>query len=159
MWIIRISLDLTGDKFSSKEFLKELEDDIYIFTRNEPDEINEKDPKGIFGFGSLTVICPKIYGLQYEMIWYEKWYLDFIDKNKKLLDKNKVTEMSLYIEVFDNGGQLNFEIFSKELLQKIGKYSISIPISYYRLTSEQIIEMLNETQISKDKLKKYISVG
>ena len=159
MWIIRISLDLNGDKFSPKEFLKELTDDIHLFSSNEPDDINDRDPDGIFGFASLTVICPKIYGLQYEMTDYENWYLDFIDNNKNLLEKNGVTEMSLYIEVFDNGGQLNFEIFSRELLKKVGKYEIGIPISYYRLTTEQIIEMLGEMEISKAKLEDYVRVG
>lgn len=159
MWIIRISLDLTGRKFSPKEFLKELPDNIHIFTSNELDDINDRDPDGIFGFGSLTVLCPKIYGMQYEMTNYEKWYLDFIDNNKQLLDKNRVTEMSLYIEVFDNGGQLNFEIFSRELLKKVGQYNIATPISYYKLTTEQIIEMLDETEISKEELEEYVRVG
>jgi hypothetical protein len=159
MWIIRISLDLTGDKFSPKEFLKVLTDKVHVFYRNELDDKNEKDPNGIFGFGSLTVLCPKIYGLQYEMTDYENWYFDFIDNNKILLDKNGATEISLYIEVFDDGGQLNFEIFSRELLKKVGQHNIAIPISYYRLTTEQIIEMLGETEISKEKLKEYVSVG
>jgi hypothetical protein len=159
MWIIRISLDLTGDKFSPKAFIEELTDNIHIFTSNEPDDINDRDPNGIFGFGSLTVLCPKVYGLQYEMTDYEKWYLDFIDNNKKLLDKYGVDEMSLYIEVFDNGGQLNFEIFSRQLLKKVGQFDIAIPISYYRLTTEQIIDMLDETEISKEKLKEYVRVG
>ena len=88
MWIIRISLNLNGDKFSPREFLNELTDNVHIFYSNEPDDKNDKDPDGIFGFGSLTLLCPEIYGLQYEMIDYENWYLDFIDKNKKLLDKN-----------------------------------------------------------------------
>lgn len=159
MWIIRISLDLTGDKFSPKELMKELTDDVHIFYSNEPEDINDRDQNGIFGFGSLTILCPQIYGLQYKMTDYENWYLDFIDNNKKLLDKNGVTEMSIYIEVFDNGGQLNFEIFSRELLKKIGQYNIAIPISYYRLTTEQIIEMLNETEISKKELNEYIRIG
>jgi hypothetical protein len=159
MWIIRISLDLNGDKFSPQEFLNELTDNVHIFYSNEPDDINDKDPDGIFGFGSLVILCPKIYGLQYQMTDYENWYLNFIDNNKKLLDKNGVTEMSLYIEVFDNGGQLNFEIFSRELLKKIGQYDIAIPISYYRLTTEQLIEMLDKTEISKEELEEYVRVG
>lgn len=159
MWIIRISLDLTGDKFSPNKLLKELTDQVHIFSSNEPDDKNEYDPNGIFGFGSLTVLCPKIYGLQYEMTDYENWYFDFIDKNKTLLDKNGTTEISLYIEVFDDGGQLNFEIFSRELLKKVGQHNIAIPISYYRLTTKQIIEMLEETEISREKLKEYVSVG
>ena len=67
--------------------------------------------------------------------------------------------MSLYIEIFHNEGQLNFEIFSRELLKKIGQYEISIPISYYNVTTENIIEMLNETKISNEKLNEYIGFG
>ena len=46
-------------------------DKVHIFYTNEPDDINDSDPDGIFGFGSLTILCPKIYGLQYEMTDYE----------------------------------------------------------------------------------------
>jgi hypothetical protein len=159
MWIIRISLELYGNNFSPKALLNEVKDNIHVFYSNEPTDINDKDPDGIFGFGNLIILCPQIYGLQYEMTDYENWYLNFIDNNIMLLNKNGITEMSLYIEVFDNGGQLNFEIFSREMLKKIGQYDIAIPVSYYRLTIEQIIKMLDETEISKEKLKKYVLLG
>lgn len=159
MWIIRISLELYGNNFSPKALLNEVKDNIHVFYSNEPTDINDKDPDGIFEFGNLIILCPQIYGLQYEMTDYENWYLSFIDNNIMLLNKNGITEMSLYIEVFDNGGQLNFEIFSREMLKKIGQYDIAIPVSYYRLTIEQIIKMLDETEISKEKLKKYVLLG
>lgn len=159
MWIIRISLDLEGENFSPQKLINELNDEIHVFRSNEPDDINDRGLNEIYGFGSLAILCPEIYGLQYEMTYYENWYLSFIDKNKKLFDRNGIAEMSLYIEIFHNEGQLNFEIFSRELLKKIAEYEISIPISYYKVSSEDIIEMLKETKISKQKLNEYIELG
>ena len=60
-----------------------------------------------------------------------KLVFDFIDNNKKLLDKKWNYSNEFYIEVFDNGGQLNFEIFSRELFKKrLDNMNIAIPISY-----------------------------
>jgi hypothetical protein len=159
MWIIRISLDLYGDKFSPKKFLAKITDTIHIFSSNEPDDLKFKKSEEVYGFGSLSILSPQIYGLQCEMTEYENWYFDFIDKNKSIFDQQGVTEINLFIDVFDNGGQLNFEIFSRELLKKVGLYNIAIPISYYRLTTEQIVDMLMETNITQEKLQQYVDNG
>src|SRR5688500_3178831 len=136
MWIIRISLDLYGDKFSPKKFLSEITDTVHVFNSTEPDDLNDKDPEGVYGFGSLSILSPQTYGLQYEMTDYENWYFDFIDKNKRTFDQHSITKINLFLDVFDNGGQLNFEIFSRDLLKKVALYNIAIPISFYRLTTE-----------------------
>ena len=156
MWIIRISLNLYGDDFSPRKALTEITDKIHIFSSNEPDDVNDKDPRGIYGFGSLSILSPQIYGLQYEMAKYEEWYLDFIDKYKPIFDKHCVTEINLFFDVFDNGSQLNFEILSRELLKKVGQHAIAIPISVYRLTTEDIVDMLSETALPQEKLKQFI---
>jgi hypothetical protein len=156
MWIIRISLDLYGDNFSPRKALKEITDNIQISSSNEPDDLNDKDPDGVYGFGSLSILSPQIYGLQYEMAEYEEWYLNFIEKYKPVFDKHGVTAINLFFDVFDNGGQLNFEILSRELLKKVGQYEIAIPISVYRLTTEQIVDMLSVTTMSQEKLKQYV---
>jgi hypothetical protein len=157
MWIIRISLGLYGDNFSPRKALTEITDNIHIFSSNEPDDLNDKDPRGIYGFGSLSILSPRIYGLQYEMAEYEEWYLNFIDKYKPIFDKYGVAEINLFFDVFDNGGQLNFEILSRDLLKKVGQCAIAIPISVYRLTTEEIVEMLGETAMPPEKLKQYIA--
>ena len=156
MWIIRISLDLYGDNFLPRKALIEITDNIHISSSIEPDDLNDKDPSGVYGFGSLSILSPQIYGLQYEMEEYEEWYFSFIDKYKPVFDKYGVTEINLFFDVFDNGGQLNFEILSRELLKKVGQYGIAIPISVYRLTTEQIVDMLSETNMSQEKLRQYV---
>jgi hypothetical protein len=64
MWIIRISLDCKGDKFSPKKFIKEIEGEFRISTLNEPDDPNERDPDGVYGFGSLFILPPTLYALE-----------------------------------------------------------------------------------------------
>lgn len=156
MWIISISLDLYGDNFSPKKFLEQVLEPIHVFDFNEPDDPNEVDPEGVFGFGCLSIKSPQIYGLQYEMTEYESWYFDFLDRNKDLLNQHGVEKVNLFMNVFHNGGQLNFEIFSRDLLKKVASYDIAIPISYHRLTTEQIVDMLKDTTISEEKMREYI---
>lgn len=157
MWIYRISLDLYGDDFSPREFIKDITDSFIVFNSNEPDDKNDKDPNGIYGFGSISILSPHRYGLQYETEEYEKWYFDFIDKYEYEIKKHNVSEINFFIDIFHSNGQLNTEIFSRDKLKKIAKYDIAIPFSYYKITKEQIIDMLNETDYSKDKLDMYIN--
>ncbi|MCL9807645.1 hypothetical protein NAT51_19135 [Flavobacterium amniphilum] len=159
MWITRISLDLYGEDFSPGKFLEEVTDKIHVFSSNEQDDKKHKRTEEVYGFGSLSVLCPQIYGLQYQMAEYENWYFDFLDKNKLLIDRHNVNEINLFIEIFHDGGQLNFEIFSRELLKKAGLYNIAIPVSYYKLTTEEIIDMIKDTDIPQDRLNELIKTS
>jgi hypothetical protein len=156
MWIIRISLDMYGEDFSPRKALTEFTENLHIFSSNEPDDLNDKDPRDVYGFGSLSILSPQVYGLPYEMAEYEEWYLSFIEKYKPVFDKYGVTELNLFFNVFDSGGQPNFKILSRKLLKKVGQYDIAIPISVYRLTTEEIVEMLSETAMPQEKLKQYL---
>ena len=60
MWIIRISLDLEGENFSPKKLINELNDEIYVFRSNEPDDMNNRGLNEIYGFGSSAILCPEL---------------------------------------------------------------------------------------------------
>lgn len=157
MWIIRMSLDLYGDKFSPNEFLKELTKEIFIFTSNEAGDFKFSNKKSTYEFGSISILCPPKYGLNDELQEYVNWYFDFLSKNTTLLNKYGVTEINMFTDVFHVGGQLNLEIFSRDQLKIVGQYGIALPLSYYKLAKNEILELLHETNLSKDKITAFIN--
>lgn len=52
--------------------------------------------------------------------------------------------MELYYEIF----QCNFEIFNKELLNRLAKYGVLLPISVYALKGEKIRDWEDEIRTS-----------
>ena len=79
---------------------------------------------------------------------YEKNFIDFLEKNYLLFTKNGANIFSLYIEVYYDGGQCNFEIFNKTLLKKITKLNVSIPVSVYTLSKEKLQEWADEIELN-----------
>jgi hypothetical protein len=155
MWTIRISLDLYGDSFSPKAFVGQLTDSLIVFRSNEATDLNT-NKTGTYGFGSLSILAPTKIGIPGQLAEYENWYIDFVERHKDLIDKNGVTELNLFIDVFYSGGQCNWEIFSREGLKKVGQYGIAIPISFYSLTDDQIVELLKDAKYSEDAIKDFV---
>jgi hypothetical protein len=158
MWTIRISLDLSGDSFSPKIFLGQLTDSLIVFNSNEATDL-KTNKTGEYGFGSLSILAPTKIGIPGQLTTYENWYIDFIERHKALMDKNGVTEINLFIDVFHSGGQCNWEIFSREGLKKIGQYGIAIPISFYSLKDDQLVDLLRDANYSEDKIKDFVKQG
>ena len=157
MWIYRITLELQGDDFSPRKFLENITDSLVIFNKIEPEDFIETNPAIKNGFGFLSVISPQKYGLQYETDEYEKWYLDFLEKNAALIRAHGIKEINLFVDFYHTQGQLNAEIFSRETLKKLVEFNIAIPFSYYNLTRDQISKMLEDTEYNKDKILDYLN--
>lgn len=82
-----------------------------------------------------------------EIIKYEISFVEFIEKNYTLFVKNGVNEFEIFVEIYFDGGQCNFEIFNKELLKKFGNFGVSFPISVYVLKNEEIQKWEEEIKI------------
>src|SRR5688572_30573233 len=167
MWTIRISLDLYGDNFSPKTFLGQLPNTFIIFRTNEATDLkwvntkwaSKANTNEIYGFGSLSILAPTKIGITRQLTDYENWYIGFIELYKDLMDRNGVTEINLFIDVFHSGGQCNWEIFTRDGLRKIGQYGIAIPISFYSLTDDKIVDLLRDAKYSEDKIKDFVREG
>ena len=167
MWVMRISLELMGDSFSPKVFLGQLSDSFIVFHSHEATDLkiipkNSKITKpGTYDFGSLSILAPSKIAIPEHphLADYENWYIDFIERYKELMDKYGVTEINLYIEVFHSGGQCNFEIFSKDALRKIALHGIAVPISFYSLTYNQIVDLLRDAKYSEQMIKDFVEQG
>ncbi len=142
--IIRISLDLYGENFSPKEFQKKIDTSFVVFTSNEANDFNEVNEDKNYGFGSLSILNPLIYGINDELLKYQNWYVDFIEKYNEVIINHEVTEVRLFWEVFFTE-QCNFEIFDSSSLIILAKHKISIPISVYKITLDEMKEMIAKT--------------
>jgi hypothetical protein len=159
MWTIRISLDLYGDNFSPKRFLGQLPNSFIVWNSHEATDLKWTNKTETYEFGSLSILAPTKIGIPEELMEYENWYIDFIELHKDLMDKNGVTEINLFIDVFHSGGQCNWEIFSRDGLRKIGRHGIAIPISFYSLTDDQIIDLLRDAKYSEERIKDFVKLG
>lgn len=118
-----------------------------------------RDATGIYGFGSLDVLNPQTYGLPYELEAYNNWYADYIEQYKPLLDNHGVTDIRLFIEIFDDGGQLNLEVFSREMLQRLAPHNVAIPLSVYGVETAQLVEWLTEAGVNQETIDQHMLWG
>lgn len=158
MWISRISIEFFGENFSPVAFLNGIDNDYNIFSSLEPGEISDVT-KSPYGYGYLSIISPSIYGASDQLQEYEKWYIDFLYRNKERILSHPIENVNLYIEVFTDGGQLNFNVFSNAALKVIADNDISIPVSVYHIKTKQLKKMLFKANFSKKKIKQLISQG
>ncbi len=138
--IIRITLDLYGDNFSPHKLLPQLKDSFKLIDSNEKTDI-DKIRHRQYDFGALSLQHPDCIGIEYKSTEYQKWYIDFILKNHIAFTTNCVDRVDLFYNVYYSN-QCNFEILDKELLSSISGLGISLPISVYQQTKEELIELL-----------------
>ena len=150
MLIIQISLDVSGVFFSPKKFHQIVNDDYFVFSEQEP--LINSDNQELNEDGYLSILNPQKMGIQYELSEYEEWYITFLRKNRDILIKLGVESINLFFDVFYTN-QCNFEIFDKEKLKNISEYNVSIPVSVYLVSNDEIREMLLESGYSKVKIE------
>lgn len=149
MLIIRISLDLYGEAFSPKKLSSEIKEPFRVSNSNEVTDINERSNKK-YGMGFMSIQHPYKIGIEYQLIEYQKWYVDFILKNHSAFVRNSVESICLFFDVFYSN-QCNFEILDNELLKEISPFNISLPISVYNQTQHELVTLLeSEGYSSKD---------
>ncbi|UYZ62535.1 hypothetical protein [Hymenobacter weizhouensis] len=106
-----------------------------------------KHPETESAYAYISIGPKKRYGLQYSLLEYDDWFVDFIEKNYELLTKHGVNDIQLSIEVYYRDDQCNFEILSNSLLKRISKFNISIPVSVYKLDGEYFDNWLKEIDV------------
>ncbi|EDQ7228053.1 hypothetical protein XL92_001450 [Salmonella enterica subsp. enterica] len=140
MLIIRVSLDLYGELFSPKKLVSEIKESFRVFNSNEVNDINKRNNKK-YKMGFMSIQHPDKIGIEYQLIEYQKWYIDFILKNYNSFINNNVESICLFFDVYYSN-QCNFEILDNELLKKISQFNISLPVSVYSQTQHELITLL-----------------
>lgn len=98
----------------------------------------------------ISIEHPTDIGIEYNMEIYNQWYVDFIENNHSTLKHNGLDKINIFINVFYSG-QCNFEIFESQSLSILSKYNVSLPISVFHLSNNELKEILNDNGYSLKK--------
>lgn len=142
MLLIRLTLDLY---FNCQITLTELQS--FIGTSYRVIDANDD---------FITIEHPSDIGIEYNMEIYNQWYVDFIEKNHTILKYNGLDKINIFINVFYSG-QCNFEIFDSKHLAILSKHDVSLPISIFRLSHNELKEILTDNGYSKDDIVEIFS--
>lgn len=141
MVVLKLTLDLYGKSFIPTKLVELINDEIFV---------NYIDNS--YNFVSLEK--PFSLGINQDLLAYEMWYVEFINKYyTKLLDFG-VERIDLFINVFFHG-QCNFEIFTNNMLRDLTKRNISLPISIFKLSQAEIKSLLSDYKYSDSQIKYY----
>lgn len=142
--IYKYSFSISGDNFSPEKILTKIHSDFIVdFYFNPTDKKFDNSPEE-YGYGVMSFSHPKKYSTKDEIVAYERALIEFIETSHSLFTENGVNDFQIFMEIYFDGGQCNFEIFNKSLLQKLSSFKVSLPISVYILKEEEILEWENE---------------
>lgn len=136
--IYKYILSISGDNFNPLRILNKIQGDFVVDDYFSPNDKNHFNKNEIYENGSITFIHPNKFSTQNEIIKYENSIIKFIESNFNLFIENSVEQIEIYMEIYFDGGQCNFEIFSKEILKKLTDFNVSLPISIYVLNEVEI---------------------
>lgn len=156
MVIFKITLLLFGDDFFPDNVADKIASDSLLVESSQPGDEIWPGSNTSSDDGMLSIIHPRIFGTQHDEWAYEKWYVEFIERNHKLFIENGVDDFQFFVDVFYSGNQCNIEVFNKDLLKRLNdRIRFSIPLSVYRLTQKEIREMLLEAGYSQEEIKTF----
>jgi hypothetical protein len=145
--IFKYDLTVSGDNFYPDKILSEIQGDFMVDSCFNPTDKKFIDNSVEYGYGGISFWHPQKFSTEDRIENYEKEFIEFIEKNYTLFVKNGVNGFVIFIEIYFDGGQCNFEIFNTELLKKLGTFGISLPISIYVLKTEEIQKWEDEIKL------------
>lgn len=149
--VFKYIFSISGDKFYPEKILNKTQgfivDDSY-FSPTDKKKYNQSDE---YGFGTMSFWHPKKYSTEDQIVEYEKAFIQFIEQNNDLFVKNGVEELEIFMEIYFDGGQCNFEIFDKTELKILTSFGVSLPISVYILPVRKIKQWEKEIKVEWEK--------
>ena len=137
------NIKIFGTELLIDEILKILGNKIKIGNIIHP---NDKNPKRgeKYGFGCISLSHPKVYIADDELVDYLSWLSDFIKEYFDIFYTLGMEEVWFYTNIYYTDSFLSLELFDSDFLKQIASYkiSISIPMDIYKVTEQEIIEML-----------------
>ena len=142
--IYKYSLSVSGDRFYPERILTNIQGDFIADSYFNPTDQKFENEPDEYGCGSLIFLHKNKCSTEDEIRKYEEDFIEFIKDNHILFIENGATEIEIFIEIYYDGGQCNFEIFNRELLKQIGDFEVALPVSIYALTKEEIQQWKSE---------------
>ena len=137
-----ISIDIFGTELLIDEILKILGNKIKIESIIHPNDKNKKGEK--YDFGLIRLSHPKVYIADDELVDYLSWLSDFIKEYFDIFYTLGMEEVWFYTNIHYSNSYLSLDLFDSDIFKQIASYkiSISIPMDIYKVTEQEIIEML-----------------
>ena len=137
------NIKIFGTELLIDEILKILGNKIKIEYIIHP---NDKNPKRgeKYGFGCISLSHPKVYIADDELVDYLSWLSDFIKEYFDIFYTLGMEEVWFYTNIHYSNSYLSLDLFDSDIFKQIASYkiSISIPMDIYKVTEQEIIEML-----------------
>lgn len=137
--IFKITFSATGELFLPTKIIDKVTGNFVLKSIHSPGDQFANRP-GAYDFGTISYWHPKQFATDDNIVTYEEEFIQFITANQQIFQENLAYDLSLYIEVYFDGGQCNFEIFSKSSLIQLANANISMPISVYVLAATELQE-------------------
>ena len=137
------NIKIYGTELLIDEILKILGNKIKIESIIYPNDKNPKrDEK--YGFGCISLSHPKVYIADDELVDYLSWLSDFIKEYFDIFYTLGMEEVWFYTNIHYSNSYLSLDLFDSDIFKQIASYkiSISIPMDIYKVTEQEIIEML-----------------
>ena len=126
MVVYSISIEVSGDELIPDSLNRRVVGDFGLLYVINPDDGISERKEGIVGFGSMAFIHPKKFGFSNNLIAYEQWFIDFVENN--------------------------LNEFKEDLIKKVASFGASIPMSIYKISKNEMREMLEEEGFDKESM-------
>lgn len=136
--VFKYNFSISGDDFYPEKIINDIKGNFNIDTYFNPKDKKYSAKTDEYGYGEMSFWHPKKFSTEDNIYEYEKSFIEFIGENYTMFIENGVVDLQIFMEIFFDGEQCNFEIFDRDTLKKITKSNISLPISIYILNKEKI---------------------
>ena len=150
--VYKYDFSVFGDTLYPEKIINRIKGNFFVescFSSTDNKFHNSSDK---YGYGGVSFWHPLQFSTEDEIVRYEDAFVKFIEVNYALFIKNGADEFQIFIEIYYDGGQCNFEVFNKKLLKRLAKFNVSIPISVYALKKRELKKWEKEI---KQKWMKY----
>lgn len=144
----KYSFSVSGDSFYPAKVIGKTKGELVIESYFSPG-----DSKGLPGisdqyeYGCVSFWHHKKFSTENQIVAYEKDFVEFIEENYQLFTEHGASDFEIYLEIYFDGGQCNFEIFDKAFLRQLANFNVALPISIYVLKESEIKQWENEIQL------------
>lgn len=136
--IFKYYFSISGDNFYPDRIIDNIQGSFLINSYFKPGDKKFAGKSDEYEYGGMSFWHPKKFSTEDNIIEYDESFIEFIEKNKSLFIANGVDKLEIYMEIYFDGGQCNFQIFDRVSLKKLANSEVFLPVSVYVLTEEEI---------------------
>lgn len=139
--IYKFTVTVSGDELNTITLRKDISSQFLVVSSNEVQDKILESEKEVYGFGSISFWHPKKFCFDDYLLMYENDIQNFLENHIEVFQKNNVQEICVYMEVYYEGSQCNFEViyFNKNM-----PFDVKIPISVYKLNKKEYKNWIKE---------------